>query len=76
MQVGDILIAKDPCAMDYDEIDALIVGKEYKVEDISSIHFNPEIKIKSEIDDNHFFSLNKNDESYYGLFFVLKTTAL
>jgi hypothetical protein len=70
MKAGDILIAKDPCVMEFEETSALIIGKEYLVESINEV--NNQIVIKSEHTNVHCFSLNKNEPSYYGIFFDLK----
>ena len=53
---GTKLIAIDPCEMEDDGEEALIVGKEYTVLGIDAEWYEGEaIVIKSEIDDGHYF---------------------
>jgi hypothetical protein len=65
VKVGDILIAKDPCTMEISNVDALIVGKEYRVYEVED---DGTICIESEVSDSHFY----NVESYFGIYFDIK----
>lgn len=58
-----ILTAIDPCDMSNGEGPALIVGKEYQVQDLAGGH----IVIKSEIDERHLFRLHD-----WQNFFIIK----
>jgi hypothetical protein len=53
LEIGDILIAKDPCTMEDIEGDALIVGKEYSIKSIENNSFF----ITSEIYEEHWFDI-------------------
>lgn len=74
MKQGDILIAKDECKMKHgdslvNKLNALIVGKEYEVIFVGAYS----IAVKSEVDNEHHFTLNKDDSSaFWGIFFELK----
>lgn len=75
IQKGTILVAKDECLMDDNTYKALIIGKEY---DVHTLHNDMEssvknsLVIKSEIDEEHYFSLDENDTAYWGKYFDLK----
>lgn len=63
MQVGTILIATDPCKMNFCETEALVVDKEYAVIEASK----DEIFIESEFNEEHCFSMDILSE-----FFIVK----
>lgn len=52
LQKGDILIAKNVCKMETSQEEALIIGKEYEV---LSVYSDNMIRIKSEVDELHYF---------------------
>ena len=54
VQVGTVLIAVDPCRMEGGNEEALIVGKEYKVEYVC----NGQVVIIDEGSHEHFFDLD------------------
>ena len=63
IEVGTVLIAKDPCVMEETGKNALIVGKEYPVDYMNTIYFG----IKSEVDEKHIFGFDE-----YKSFFKVK----
>lgn len=53
LREGDILVAKDVCKMEAPpHKEALIIGKEYEV---LSVYSDNMIRIKSEVDELHYF---------------------
>jgi hypothetical protein len=52
LEIGDILIAKDPCTMEDDQGDALIVGKQYTILEMNHLG---EFLITSEVYEDHWF---------------------
>lgn len=61
LQVGTILIAKDPCEMKHTKVNALIVGKEYPILLIEE-NENRFI-IRSEFCKEHLFTIKGNADS-------------
>lgn len=72
LQVGTILIAKDPCVMTHTKIPALIVGKEYEIKWIDLVRNI--FTIKSESDINHHFTIMNDGEpnSNFNFYFDIK----
>lgn len=71
LKIGTILKAINPCLMKDSGKEALIVGQEYVIIDF----FINDFVVKSEVDDNHFFNVNKyeeSQESYLDYFEVVK----
>ena len=72
LQVGTILVAKNPCVMTHgnsENKNALIVGKEYCVLSKDSY----EISVKSEVAEMHRFELSdKNKNTSYKTYFDIK----
>ena len=66
LKKGDILIAVDPCIMDFSKEQGLILGKEYEILEVDSKRKT--FYIKSEVFEDHEFDLKSFDE-----FFKLKT---
>lgn len=60
IEEGTEIIAKDVCLMDDDKIEALIIGKQYKVKAIN----NSCIVIKSEWSDYHRFEISTLNEFF------------
>jgi hypothetical protein len=71
IKLGDKLIATSSCEMFDGSGGALIIGNEYEV--ISESENREEISVKSKLFDNHYFSTNSKDDSYWGIFFNLKS---
>lgn len=67
LKIGDKLIAKTDCRMNDGDGYALIIGKEYDV--INTSPNLSEISVKSELFEQHNFSTNLEDDSYWGNFF-------
>lgn len=69
IKVGTILIAKDKCEMKRNATgDALIIGNEYPVNYIDGFC----LAVKTNIDENHLFELDKNKHEYWGKYFNIK----
>lgn len=69
IRIGTVLVATNKCRMLSDKSEeALIVGKEYIVYDITM----SDLVVKSEYDDNHFYGLGPDDMWYWGNYFRLK----
>ena len=60
MKIGQKLKAIDPCTMYDSGEDALIVGKIYKVNEVSE----KSIKVKTEIDESHSFDLKEINDFF------------
>lgn len=67
--IGTELKPKNPCKMNDGSGEALIMGKVYKV--LGHSENTQEIFIKTELFENHFFSVDYKHKSYWGNFFYL-----
>jgi hypothetical protein len=67
--VGTQLIAKSVCRMKDGSGNALIIGKEYLVKEITEIG---DIVIESETEKRHYFGTDESEDGYYLVFFDVK----
>lgn len=58
----DVLIAIDECFMTFEQVPALIVGKEYKINNVSGTN----ISVTSEVNELHWFTI-KDIQKYFKL---------
>jgi len=67
LKTGDTLIAKDACCMNISKRDALTIGNKYEIIYIN----NFDLTVKDDFGEEHLFSLSKEKDSYWQIYFNL-----